>query len=126
MSAGNEGDPSPENFALITAQQAGAGSVVIAGAMDENRGLASFSNRAGSGEAWYLAALGSGVRTVDQNGVATAWSGTSFSAPIITGAVVANGDWSRAFLVSASITLAGALVVGLTSRYSTGATAVKA
>jgi ACS family glucarate transporter-like MFS transporter len=41
-------------------------------------------------------------------------------APIITGIVVADGDWSRAFLVAAVITLAGALVVGLTSRYSTG------
>jgi ACS family glucarate transporter-like MFS transporter len=41
-------------------------------------------------------------------------------APIITGIVVAGGDWSLAFLVTTAFAVLGALLVGLTSRYSTG------
>ncbi len=42
-------------------------------------------------------------------------------APIITGYVVADGDWNKAFLVATVFAVLGALLVGLTSRYSTGA-----
>lgn len=92
ISGGNDGeDPqlggNADPFALVPAQNF-SGQVIIAGALSGGlTNLASFSNRAGAGQSWYLAALGSGVRTVDQTGAATAWSGTSFSAPIITGAV---------------------------------------
>jgi MFS family permease len=43
-------------------------------------------------------------------------------APIITGAVIADGHWERAFLITAAFSLLGALLVALTSHYSTGAT----
>jgi MFS family permease len=39
-------------------------------------------------------------------------------APIITGVVVADGDWSKAFLVATVFAVLGALLVGLTTRYS--------
>lgn len=42
-------------------------------------------------------------------------------APLVTGAVVAGGAWDRAFLVTTGVAAGGALLVGLTSRYSTGA-----
>ncbi|WP_114952917.1 S8 family peptidase [Sphingosinicella terrae] len=105
ISAGNDGTADPSSFALQTAQQAGNGHVVIAGAMDSARNMASFSNRAGSGAAHYLVALGVGVRTVDEAGRATAWSGTSFSAPVISGAA--------ALLASAFPNLSGRQIVEL-------------
>jgi len=43
-------------------------------------------------------------------------------APIITGAVIAGGKWDKAFLVAAVISLLGALLVAIPSRYSTGVT----
>jgi hypothetical protein len=92
ISAGNDGDlPEGANadpFALIPAQNLSGNNVIIAGALNSTAtDIASFSNRAGTGANWYLMALGTNVRTVDQNGRVSLWSGTSFSAPIISGAV---------------------------------------
>ncbi len=92
ISAGNDGDDPAKSgnadpFAL-SAAMAYPGKVIIAGALDSNlTQLASFSNLAGSGSQWYLTALGRGVRTIDHTGTGYLYSGTSFSAPIITGAV---------------------------------------
>ena len=87
MSAGNAGDEpggeSPEGFVLTAA---GAGNVIIAGAMDAARATAPFSNKAGAGAATYLTAIGVRVRSPDQTGTNFLWSGTSFSAPVISGA----------------------------------------
>jgi hypothetical protein len=87
LSAGNDGkEPtggSPEAFALSAAA---AGNVIIAGAMDANRNMADFSNKAGTGAATYLTAIGVKVRAPDHTGDAYLWSGTSFSAPVISGA----------------------------------------
>lgn len=90
ISAGNDGEkPEGANsdpFALIPAQSF-PGRVIIAGALDTNTSqIASFSNRAGSGAPWYLMALGKSVRAPDNTGAAFLWSGTSFSAPAISGA----------------------------------------
>jgi ACS family glucarate transporter-like MFS transporter len=41
-------------------------------------------------------------------------------APLITGYVIIGGNWSKAFLVTAMFALMGAILVGVTSRYSTG------
>jgi MFS family permease len=41
-------------------------------------------------------------------------------APIITGVVIGDGDWTKAFMVTTAFAVLGALLVGLTSRYSTG------
>ncbi|MCL6698947.1 S8 family serine peptidase [Sphingomonas sp. NSE70-1] len=98
ISAGNDGnDPlkgkNADPFALIPAQTF-PGQVIIAGSVGVADGtgtnlnqLSDFSNQAGQGQNWYLTALGYRVRTIDQTGTGFLYSGTSFSAPIITGAV---------------------------------------
>jgi hypothetical protein len=92
ISAGNDGQdttlgPNPDPFALIPAQTF-PGQVIIAGALNSSASaIAGFSNRAGTGANWYLTAIGSSVRTVGLNGGTSLWSGTSFSAPVISGAV---------------------------------------
>jgi hypothetical protein len=90
ISAGNDGEkPEGANadpFAM-SAAQANPGRVIIAGALDSTlTQLATFSNRAGSGQQYYLSALGSRVRTIDETGTGFLYSGTSFAAPIISGA----------------------------------------
>lgn len=110
MSAGNEGEEpegaNPGGFAVQSAGR-GNGLVIIAGAVDANRQLAAYSNKAGSGAgaASYLSALGSGIRTVDHTGTAYLYSGTSFSAPVISGAA--------ALLASAFPNLTGSQIVQL-------------
>jgi hypothetical protein len=86
IAAGNDATANPDPFALTPAQQF-AGSVIIAGAIDSNKQIASFSDKAGTGANYYLAAVGVRDLTVDQNGTPSYWSGTSFSAPTISGAV---------------------------------------
>ncbi|HEY5722204.1 MAG TPA: S8 family peptidase [Allosphingosinicella sp.] len=102
MSAGNDSKPDPNTFATASAAAAN-GTVIIAGAMDDQRQLASFSNQAGNGAAYYLTALGVRVRTIDHTGTGFLYSGTSFSAPIVSGAV--------ALLASAFPNLTGAQIV---------------
>ena len=99
ISAGNDGeDPAkgtdPDPFALTPAQRF-PGMVIIAGSVGVDGGtgtvdvgqISSFSNRAGSGANYYLMAQGYHDRAPDQTGTQYLWSGTSFSAPTITGAV---------------------------------------
>jgi hypothetical protein len=118
VSAGNDGDKpegvNPDPFATDLLRVS-RGLVIIAGAVGVSTGpgqfdidatqISSFSNRAGTGASNYLTALGFHVRTIDQNGVATLWSGTSFSAPVISGAA--------ALLASAFPNLTGAQIVQL-------------
>ena len=126
ISAGNDGvtDPTaavnPDLLAQIATDPIANGLVLIAGATDSNKVLADFSNKAGSGSAYYLTALGVEVRANDQTGTAFLWSGTSFSAPVISGAV--------ALLAQAFPNLTGAQIVDLLLRTTTdlGATGVDA
>jgi hypothetical protein len=106
ISAGNESLSLPSGFAIGGAAN-GNGLVIIAGAMDEARNLASYSNKAGTGGSAdaYLTALGSRVRTIDQTGTGYFYSGTSFSAPVISGAA--------ALLASAFPNLSGGQIVDL-------------
>ena len=104
VSAGNDGAANPDEFARQIATQ-GSGNVVIAGAMAANRQLASFSNSAGTAAQYYLTALGERVRTFDNLGREGLYSGTSFSAPVISGAA--------ALLASAFPNLTGAQIVDL-------------
>ena len=69
------------------------------------------SNRAGTGQSFYLTALGVRVRAPDETGAQFLWSGTSFSAPIISGAV--------ALLAQAFPTLTGSQIVDLLLRTAT-------
>lgn len=102
VSAGNGtnhvGDPDPTTFAQAL-RQAGSGNVIIAGSVDGTGTISSFSNRAGTEAASYLAALGEQICCVYENGqikvttdssgqsFITVVSGTSFAAPQIAGAV---------------------------------------
>lgn len=114
ISAGNDGDKpegvNPDPFALAPAQQF-PGMVIIAGSVgvdgvnggvDASK-ISTFSNRAGSGASFYLMALGFNDRAPDQTGKQFLWSGTSFSAPTISGAV--------ALMAQAFPTLSGSDIV---------------
>jgi Subtilase family len=122
ISAGNAGvtDPTnavnPDLFAQIATDPIARGLVLIAGATDSNKVLADFSNKAGNGSAYYLTALGVRVRANDETGTAFLWSGTSFSAPVISGAV--------ALLAQAFPSLTGAQIVDLLLRTTTDLGAV--
>ena len=108
MSAGNDGTGNPNGFALqnIT-DNGGSGLFIIAGAMNANGTIASFSDRAGSTGAagHYLTALGVGNATVNQFGARVNVNGTSFSAPTIAGAA--------ALLAGAFPNLTGPQIVNL-------------
>ncbi len=94
ISAGNDGTVNPDPFALGAATHS-PGMVIIAGSVGVDNGsggtdintISSFSNKAGTGQDWYMVALGYMDRAPDQNGTQYLWSGTSFSAPVISGAV---------------------------------------
>lgn len=109
VSAGNDAAASPDQFAARMALQASA-NVIIAGSVGVAGGtgtdlsqLSTFSNQAGSSAANYLTALGYRVRAPDHTGAQFLWSGTSFSAPVISGAA--------ALLASAFPNLTGAQIV---------------
>jgi hypothetical protein len=126
ISAGNEGVTSPSNaanpdlLAQVAIDPIAHGLVLIAGATDSNKVLADFSNKAGNGAAYYLTALGVRVRSNDETGVAFLYSGTSYSAPVVSGAV--------ALLAQAFPSLTGAQIVDLLLRTATdlGATGTDA
>ena len=93
VSAGNDGFDQPESFARLL-DQAANGGVMIVGSIDADGSMSSFSNRAGTQNAHYIAALGrrlccvydNGQLYVDSQGFQYLLSGTSFSAPQVSGA----------------------------------------
>lgn len=93
FSGGNEGVSmpmaamNPDPLAQIANESIARGLVIIAGATNSTGALADFSNKAGNGAANYLAALGSRVQAIDETGAAFLYSGTSFAAPVISGAI---------------------------------------
>lgn len=103
VSAGNQGEASPSNFALDAASRAGNGNVIIVGAMTADRQLAGFSNAAGVGADQFLVALGAGINAHDQYGREGVYNGTSYSAPVVSGAA--------ALLASAFPNLTGRQIV---------------
>lgn len=109
ISAGNDGatpeGANPDGFALDSARMAGNGLLIIAGATDAARQLAAFSNKAGDGAQFFLAALGDRVPAFDHTGQQFLFSGTSFAAPAIAGAA--------ALLAQAFPNLTGAQIVSL-------------
>ncbi len=105
VSAGNEGDgsdpdvdPNQPNPFAAGVRNAGGANVIIAGSVNKSSQFSAFSNRAGAQAQFFLSALGERVCCVYENGVlkvdtdasgsfVTLVSGTSFSAPQISGAV---------------------------------------
>lgn len=135
VSAGNDGegggstDPAqPDPFATGVLQS-GGGNVIIVGSVDASGQISAFSNRAGSQANSFLTALGERICCVYQDGsilvttrdgqqFVTLFSGTSFSAPQVSGAV--------ALLAQAFPNLSGAQIVRilLESARDAGATGI--
>lgn len=90
FSAGNNGEEpeggNPDPLAAIATEAVARGQAIIAGSHNIDESFSVFSNRAGSGQAFFLTALGQRVRTFDEEGTALLYTGTSFSAPVISGA----------------------------------------
>jgi subtilisin family serine protease len=93
VSAGNDGAAELDGFASALLP-AGSGGVIVVGSVDENGVISDFSNRAGSQTQYYITARGEticctyrdGALYVDDEGFAYLFSGTSFSAPQVSGA----------------------------------------
>lgn len=117
ISAGNEfeKDPvaaaNPDLLAQVALDPIARGLVVIAGATNSSHTAAYFTNRAGVGQNYYLSALGVEVRAPDETGRIFLYDGTSFSAPVISGAV--------ALVAQAFPNLTGAQIVDLLFRTAT-------
>ncbi|MGP1395232.1 MAG: S8 family peptidase [Inquilinaceae bacterium] len=86
-SSGNSGGANPEFPAALAADGRFNGQGIAAGAVDQNNQIASFSNRAGTAQNFFLVAPGVSVLTTTRGGGFGTASGTSFSAPQIAGAL---------------------------------------
>ncbi len=88
ISAGNDGEANPDPFASpATNPTQSNGLIIIAGSVGTGDTISDFSNRAGTSRNVYLAAVGESVRAPDETNTPYLWSGTSFAAPQIAGAV---------------------------------------
>jgi hypothetical protein len=87
ISAGNDSATSVDGLALSALQAGNPATVIVVGSVGATRQLSTFSNQAGNAAGNYLAALGERVRSFDQTGQAFLYSGTSYSAPQVTGAI---------------------------------------
>ncbi|MFN3592393.1 MAG: S8 family peptidase, partial [Thermaurantiacus sp.] len=87
LSAGNDSRSEVNGLALSALQSAGGATVVVVGSVGTTRQLSEFSNQAGQAATNYVVALGERVRSFNQNGQAFLYSGTSYSAPQVTGAI---------------------------------------
>lgn len=108
IAAGNDGSDNPDPFTAVAGNAAARNLVIVAGSVGSTDVLSSFSDKAGSGAAHYLAAVGERVRAPDHNNTSFLWSGTSFAAPQISGAI--------ALLAQAFPNLTGAQIVDLLFR----------
>ncbi len=89
IAAGNEGVDDPEASALAAIDPQANGTVIIAGSVDDNNEISSFSNRAGDGRNFFITAPGELFVVPQQDAPPNSidfFSGTSASTPIIAGA----------------------------------------
>lgn len=108
IAAGNDGSDNPDPFTAVAGNAAARNLVIVAGSVGSNDALSPFSDKAGTGAAHYLAAVGERVRAPDHTNTSFLWSGTSFAAPQISGAI--------ALLAQAFPNLTGAQIVDLLFR----------
>ena len=105
IAAGNDGTDNPDPFTNVANTPNANGAVIVAGSVGSADGISAFSDKAGTGAATFLAAVGERVRAPNADNVPRLWSGTSFAAPQISGAV--------ALLAQAFPNLTGAQIVSL-------------
>lgn len=105
IAAGNDGSDNPDPFTNVSGTSDAHGAVIVAGSVGTTGTISSFSDKAGTGAATYLTAVGERVRAPDNTNTPYFWSGTSFAAPQISGAV--------ALLAQAFPNLTGAQIVNL-------------
>ncbi len=109
IASGNDGANDPDLFAQIANDNANArNQVIIAGSVGATGTISTFTNLAGSSAPHFLSAVGEQVRAPDETGTLFLWSGTSFAAPQISGAV--------ALLAQAFPNLTGAQIVDILYR----------
>jgi hypothetical protein len=125
VAGGNDGEAEPDALAQVASESISRGLVIIAGSHDAGGALSTFADKAGSFGNFYLAALGTRVRSFDHTGTDFLYTGSSFSAPVIAGAVAlieaAFPNLTAAQVVSllyASATDAGA--AGVDTTYGRG------
>lgn len=87
FSAGNDGNIQPDPLPMAALNVTGPSHVIITGSVDDTGTISSFSNRAGIARDNFLVAVGERVRSFDHTGQAFLYSGTSFAAPAVSGAV---------------------------------------
>lgn len=103
VAAGNRGAADPDWPARYARESWAAGRIVAVGAVDANRQIAAFSNRAGDTANYFLVAPGVNITSSYGSGYGT-MSGTSMAAPAVSGAAaLVWGYWPylRASQVSA-------------------------
>lgn len=109
IASGNDGANDPDLFAQIANDTANArNQVIIAGSVGATGTISTFTNLAGASAQHFLSAVGEEVRAPDETGALFLWSGTSFAAPQISGAV--------ALLAQAFPNLTGAQIVEILYR----------
>lgn len=87
LSAGNDSRSEVNGLALSALQATGGATVIVVGAVGSDRQISSFSNQAGAAAGNVVMALGERVRSFNHTGQAFLYSGTSYSAPQVTGAI---------------------------------------
>jgi hypothetical protein len=129
IAAGNNAGPAvaggnPSALALFATDPDARGQVIIAGASTRAGTLAGFTDRAGSGRAFYLVAPGDQLTTLDSKGAPLTASGTSYSAPIISGAAALLEqefpNLTAAKVVQILLTTADPLATGSSSDFGAG------
>jgi hypothetical protein len=108
IGAGNDSSAEVDPLPRSALNAGNSANIIVVGAANANRDIASFSNRAGSAASNFLLAPGQSIRTFVETGQEFLFSGTSLAAPAVSGAV--------ALLAQAFPNLTGAQIVELLLR----------